>query len=107
MPTVSNFISRAWLRDRKQSRFGQELSTLALAAVFGLLVLPLMIWVGGQGVLGEYIRDPLTGQTGGPVALWLDYLAALGQGQVGYWLACAGPYLIYVALRLLRGLLKL
>ena len=107
MPTVSNFISRAWRRYRKQTGFGHELSTLALAAVFGLLVLPLVIWVGGHVVLGEYIRDPLTGQTGGPVALWLDYLAALGQGQVGYWLACAGPYLIYVALRLLRGLLKL
>lgn len=107
MPAVSNFLSGAWRRYRKQSGFTQELTTLVLAALFGFVALPLLIWLGGHLVLGEYIRDPLTGQTGGPLALWLDYLQALAQGNPGYWLAAGGLYGIYLLLKLLRRLLGL
>ncbi len=105
MPAVSHFISSAYRRYRKQSGFAREITTLLLAAGFGLVVLPLLIWTGGHLVLGEYIRDPLTGQTGGPLALWMDYLTALAQGSPGYWLAAGGLYGLYLVLRLIRRLL--
>jgi hypothetical protein len=107
MPLVSNFISQAWRRYRKQTGIAIEITTLGVAAVFGLVVLPLVIWLGGQLVLGEYIRDPLTGAKGGPIALWQDYLHALAQGSPGHWMAATGLYVIYLALKLLRWLLKL
>ena len=107
MPAVSNFISGAWRRYHKQSGLARELSTLVLAAVFGLVALPLLIWFGGHVVLGEYIRDPQTGQPGGALALWSDYLQALSQGNPGYWLAAGGLYGIYLILKLARRLLKL
>lgn len=107
MPAVINFISKAWRAYSRHSGPGHEMATLALAAAFGLLVLPVGIWVGGHLVLGEYVRDASTGVTGGPLALWLDYLRALAAGSPGYWIACAGPYVIYLILRLLKALLRL
>jgi hypothetical protein len=107
MPAVSNFISGAWRRYRKQSGFSQELTALVLAAVFGLVALPLLIWLGGHLVLGEYIRNPMTGQTGGPLALWMDYLEALAEGSPGYWVAAGGLYGTYLILKILRRLLRL
>ena len=106
MPAVSNFISQAWRGYRRQKGLARELLVLAAALAFGLLILPPVIWIGGRLVLGEYIRDPLTGQTGGPFALWLDYLQGLAQGSPGYWLAFAGLYVIYLVVRLGRHLLK-
>ena len=106
MPAVSNFILKAWRGYRRQKGLAREITVLAAALGFGLLVLPLLIWAGGRLVLGEYIRDPLTGATGGPLALWIDYLQGLVHGSPGYWLACAGLYVIYLAVRLSRRLLK-
>jgi hypothetical protein len=106
MPAVSNFISQAWRGYRRRKGFAREILVLAAALVFGLVILPLAIWAGGRLVLGEYVRDPLTGATGGPLALWIDYLQALAHGSPGYWLACGGLYVIYLAVRLSRRLLK-
>jgi len=107
MPAVTNFISQAWGGYRRRKGLARELATLILALAFGIVLLPPLIWAGGRLVLGEYIRNPLTGESGGLFALWIDYLQGLAQGSPGYWLACAGLYVIYLAVRLLRHVLKL
>ena len=107
MPAVSNFISNAWRGYRRQTGIVREITTLVLAAIFGVVVLPLLIWCGGHLVLGEYIRNPLTGQVGGPGDLWSDYLRALADGSPGYWIACGGLYGIYLCLKLVRRVLRL
>ena len=107
MPAVSNFISKAWRGYRRQKGLAGELATLVIALAFGLVLLPPLVWIGGQVVLGAYVRDPLTGESGGPLALWADYLQALAHGSPGYWLAFAGLYVVYLGVRLTRALLKL
>lgn len=106
MPAVGNFISRSWTSYRQQGGLVRELVTLVLALAFGLLLLPPLIWFGGRFVLGEYTRDPLNPESGGPLALWADYVQGLLHGNPGYWLACAGLYVVYLAVRLTRGLLR-
>jgi hypothetical protein len=108
MPVVNNFILQAWGRYRRQTGAARELTTLLVAFAAGLLLVPLVIWLGGQLVLGAYQRDPALlapGAGGGPLALWLDYIRGLLQGSIGYWIACLGPYVIYMVLRLGRRLL--
>jgi hypothetical protein len=108
MPRVSKTIPQ----DKKTARKGKspsvlgfELRALALALALGVLVLPAVIWVCGHLVIGDYVRDPLTGATGGPVALTLDYLTALAQGSVPHWVLAAGPYGLFLAWRVLRRIL--
>ena len=103
MPVVSASQRKAV----QDSPLGTEFIRLGLGVVVGLGVIPPLIWLAGHIVIGEYIRDPLTGATGGPLALWSDFLQQLLQGAPAYWVACAGPYVIYVAARILRKLLGL
>ena len=84
----------------------REIRILLAAALFGVVVLPFLIWGGGRLLLGEYQRDPLSPEAGGPLALWVDYLQGLAHGNPGYWLACTGLYLVYLAVRLARRLLR-
>ena len=106
MPRMRKAIPETRQDAPPQHTAGREISRLLLAAVFGFLVLPLVIWVGGRLVLGEYIRDPLNPQPGGPFALWIDYYHGLLQGSPGYWLAATGLYAVYLAVRITRHLLK-
>ena len=100
MPVVSASQRKAV----QDSPLGTEFIRLGLGVVVGLGVIPPLSWLAGHIVIGEYIRDPLTGATGGPLALWSDFLQQLLQGAPAYWVACAGPY---VAARILRKLLGL
>ena len=100
-------VSASQRKSIADSPIGTEFIRLGLGVVVGVVLIPPLIWLAGQLVIGEYIRDPLTGTTGGPMALWSDYLQALMQGLPAYWLTCAGPYGIYVVVRLLRKLLGL
>ena len=103
MPVVSA-TQRKTIAD---SPIGTEFIRLGIGVLVGVLIIPPLIWLAGHLVIGEYIRDPLTGATGGPLALWSDYLQGLAQGSPAHWLAGAGPYGIYVLVRLLRKLLGL
>lgn len=99
-------ISKTKQAYQRQAGAGRELANLLLALAFGLIVLPPLIWIGGRIVLGEYIRDPLNPEAGGPFALWADYLLGLAHGNLGYWLAFSGAYLVYLSIRLSRRVLK-
>ena len=108
MPRVSKTIPQDKKTARKgtsPSVLGFELRALALALLLGVVVLPPVIWVCGHLVIGDYVRDPLTGATGGPLALTLDYLKGLAQGSQVHWLLAAGPYGLFLAWRVLRRLL--
>jgi hypothetical protein len=103
---VAKLISKTHQAWKRQQGFGREVANLIVAATFGLVVLPPLIWIGGRIVLGEYIRDPLNPDSGGPFALWLDYIRGLLQGSPGYWLAFTGAWLVYLSIRLSRHFLK-
>ncbi|MEY4762879.1 MAG: hypothetical protein RLZZ200_2735 [Pseudomonadota bacterium] len=103
---MSKVISKTKQAYRRQSGAGREIANLLLALAFGLVLLPPLIWIGGRIVLGEYNRDPLNPEPGGPFALWADYLGALAHGNPGYWLALCGAYLVYLSVRLSRHFLK-
>jgi hypothetical protein len=103
MPVVSA-TQRKTVAD---SPIGTEFIRLGVGVLVGVVLIPPLIWLAGHLIIGEYIRDPLTGTTGGPLALWSDYLQALAQGSPAFWLTCAGPYGIYVVVRVLRKLLGL
>ena len=71
-----------------------------------LTLLPLAIWGAGQVFLGDYLRDPAGSRTGGPLALLIDYLAGIVQGSPGHWIVLLGPYLLLLAVRAVRSVLK-
>jgi hypothetical protein len=106
MPGVSNSIGRAWFGYRRLRGAKRELAFLGLVLAFSLFVLPVLIWFAGKFSLGEYVRTPSGAPTGGPFALWVDYLRGLGTGSLGYWTVLVGPYVILLALRISRVLLK-
>lgn len=108
MPRVSKSIppdKKSTRKGKSSSLLAYELRALALAVALGVLVLPSIIWVCGHLVIGDYVRDPLTGSTGGPLALTLDYLQALAQGSTAHWILAAGPYGLFLVWRALRRLL--
>jgi hypothetical protein len=106
MPGVSNPIGRAWSGYRRLKGSRREIALLCLTLAFSLFVLPLLIWFAGKFFLGEYVRTPSGSPTGGPLALWVDYLRGLASGSLGYWTVLLGPYVILLALRLSGRLLK-
>jgi hypothetical protein len=106
MPAMLEPIRNAWTRYCSLRGVPRELVTLGLCLAVALFILPLIIWAAGQAFLGEYVRDPSGTPTGGPLALWIDFLRGLAQGSLGYWLALLGPWLIVLALRGSRWFLR-
>lgn len=76
-----------WLR--------RELTWLAVFLAFGFLVLPALVYVVGQALLGEY-------RPGGGMGLfYADLYAALAKPELWAWLLLTGPYLGILVLRML------
>lgn len=103
---MASYILRTWRHYRAQRGVPRELFMLALALLGGLILAPLAIWIGGNLVLGPYARDPMGQETGGPFALWGDFLRGLGSGSPGYWIVLLGPYVMYLVLRISRRMLR-
>ena len=78
----------------------------AVALAFGLLGVPLLIWLAGHRTLGPYTRgeDP---RALGPGALFGDYFHGLAHGWVAYWAVALGPVLLLALVRLWLALLRL
>jgi hypothetical protein len=91
------------LADRLSAR--REAAIFGGALVFGLLVLPFVIWTVGHRTLGPYTHgdDP---RGLGPLTLLTDYFSGLGHGWIGYWVVAIGPALLLLALRLWLALLR-
>ncbi len=91
---------------RLSPRVRRELIVYGVALLFGLLGVPLLIWVGGNRVLGPYTH----GQNlhAGPLALLQDFYLGLLHGSAVFWAVALGPaallLLVRLLIRLVRGL---
>jgi hypothetical protein len=80
----------------------RELTAVGVALAFGILVMPFLIWLGGNRVLGPYTHgdDPQAG----PWGLFADYVVGLVHGSAVFWGVALGPLAL---LLLVRGFLAL
>jgi hypothetical protein len=74
------------------------------ALLFGVLIVPLLLWVAGNRILGPYTQ----GQNlhAGPMALLQDFLVGLGHGSAVFWGVALGPAVFLLLLRLLWRLVR-
>jgi len=92
---------RGW---RGLSRLQRELIIFAAELVCGLLVVPLLIWVAGNRVLGGYTHGP--NLHAGPGALLADFFTGLGNGSSVFWLVALGPAILVTLVRAFVHLLR-
>jgi hypothetical protein len=67
------------------------------AVILGLVVVPLLIWVVGNRILGPYTHG--TNLHAGPMALLGDFYEGLSKGWLSYWIVAVGPLVIIVFAR--------
>jgi hypothetical protein len=97
-PERPGFVARV----RGLSRVQGELILFAAALLFGVLLMPLLIWLAGNRWLGPYTH----GQNlhAGPGALLQDFLIGLTHGSALFWAVALGPAALILIVRLLvRG----
>jgi len=98
--SVPPFERLTQLRDSygAQSRARRELIIFGAALLFGLVAMPLLIWVAGNRVLGPYTH----GQNlhAGPLALLADFFVGLAHGSAVFWAVALGPAVLLLLLRL-------
>jgi len=99
-PTAPPLERLTQLRDSYEalSRARRELIILGAALLFGLVAMPLLIWVVGSHVLGPYTHGQNT--HAGPSALLADFFVGLGHGSAVFWSVALGPVALVVLLRL-------
>lgn len=83
---------------------GRELLLIGAALLCGLVIMPLLIWVAGNRVLGPYTH----GQNlhAGPLALLGDFFVGLAHGSAIFWVVALGPLALLLLLRLFIRLLR-
>ncbi|HEX5160430.1 MAG TPA: hypothetical protein VFV88_01830 [Steroidobacteraceae bacterium] len=88
-------------RDRyySQPRPIFEAITLGLAVLFGLLVMPALIYAAGRLTLREYAN-------GGFFALYFDFFKGLFQLRPSCWIVVAGPFVFLTLYRVFRFILR-
>ncbi len=84
----------------------RELILLGIALACGFIVIPLLIWVVGNRILGPYIhsQDPTAGT--GPMRLIADFFSGLTHGSVIFWCVVVGPYVLLTLIRFLWAILR-
>jgi hypothetical protein len=82
----------------------RELILYGAALLLGLIGVPLLIWVGGNRVLGPYTH----GQNlhAGPLALLQDFYLGLLHGSAVFWVVALGPAALLLLLRLFIRLIR-
>jgi hypothetical protein len=70
---------------------------LAGAVLLGLVVVPLLIWMVGNHILGPYTHG--NNLHAGPMALLGDFYEGLSKGWLSYWIVAVGPLVIIVFVR--------
>src|SRR5579862_4185396 len=83
----------------------RELLIFGIAAACGLILMPFLIWLVGNRILGPYThtQDPSAGT--GPMRLLADFFAGLAHGSVVFWCVALGPYVLLSLIRLLYGII--
>jgi hypothetical protein len=97
-------LARAHRSFNAQPRMRRELILFGPALIFGLVGVPLLIWVVGTRVLGPYMRG--TKAHDRPLALVGDFFAGLAHGSTVFWLVALGPALFVALVRLLALLIR-
>lgn len=82
----------------------RELAVLAIAALIGLILVPLAIWLVGGRVLGPYSHG--SNPNAGPLALLGDFYRGLGSGWLSFWIVALGPLILIELARLGWALIK-
>lgn len=82
----------------------RELLIFGIAFAAGLLVVPPLIWLVGNRMLGPYTHGADT--RAGPFALLEDFFIGLGQGAITYWLVALGPAIMILLIRLFVAALR-
>lgn len=85
-------------------RARRELAVLGAALLFGLLVMPFMVWLAGKRVLGPYTHGD--NPHAGPFALLWDYYVGLAHGSTVFWAVALGPLALLLLLRGFFALLR-
>lgn len=84
----------------------RELLILGIALACGFVLMPFLIWLVGNRVLGPYTHGQDTTAGTGPLRLLADYFGGLTHGSLIFWCVALGPYLLLWVLRLLYGLVR-
>ena len=83
----------------------RELVLLGGTLAFGLLLIPLLIWLAGHFALGPYTHGD-SGPGFGPLSLYGDYFSGLRRGWVVCWAVAVGPAVLLLALQLWLALIR-
>jgi hypothetical protein len=86
------------------TRARRELLIFGIAFAGGLILMPFLIWLVGNRVLGPYTHGQVL--RAGPVKLLGDFLVGLAHGSVIFWCVALGPYLLLMLIRLLYGFVR-
>jgi hypothetical protein len=73
--------------------------------LFGLVGMPLLIWLAGNRWLGPYAHEQ--NPHAGPLALLQDFLLGLLHGSAVFWVVALGPAVLVLLARLLIHLVRL
>jgi hypothetical protein len=87
-----------------RSRLGRELILIAGALLFGVILVPIAIWLVGNRILGPYTHG--TNLHAGPMALLGDFFEGLSRGWVSYWIVALGPLVIILLARVAWALIR-
>lgn len=99
---LATSLGALWRGYRSRTGLAREAITLMLGLFAGLVLMPLCIYGVGRLLLGPYTRTATDTDGAGPWALWTDFLDGLGRGSLAHWLIVAGPYVMYLIIRLGR-----
>ena len=89
---------------RTLPRAWRELILYGAALLCGVLLVPLLIFVVGNRVLGPYTSGQNT--HAGALALLGDFFVGLGHGSAVFWAVALGPAVLLLLLRLFVRLLR-
>jgi hypothetical protein len=99
LATLFNWFVRAHAYYFSLPRLQFEAMTLGLALLFGLLVMPALIYLPGYFVLKPYAN-------GGIFALYFDYYKGLIELRPSCWIAVIGPFVFLSLFRIFRLILR-
>ena len=94
-----NWFERARDYCSSLSRPKYEAMTLGLALLFGLLVMPALIYLAGRYTLREYAN-------GGLFTLYFDFFKGLFEPRASCWIVVLGPFAMLCLIRIFRLVLR-
>jgi hypothetical protein len=94
-----NWFVRTRAAYYSQPRLKFEATTLGLALLFGLLVMPALIYLAGLVALGSYAN-------GGLFSMYADFFKGLFEPRLSNWIVLIGPFVFLSLIRAFRLALR-